>query len=187
MRKPLRLLVILVVGLAALLAGTLNAYASCTSDEQGKYIWDRYYKNLDLTEDVLNDKALGYVNKAYIYVDTCDADKAACQWERRVSFPTMKRGRSIDKKWYYVYRIDYSHPGTDEKIYKYGLGRYASKRMAESRRLCRVAISPGSCTGHKVVKKIKGWSNARSIEASLVMIYTVKHGHCPPGQRTSCR
>lgn len=187
MRKWFRMLGIAMLCIGALFAATLNAAASCTSEQQEQHIWDRYYKDLDTTEDVLNDKALGYVNKAYIYVDTCDADEVACEWERQVPFPVVKKDRPNDKKYYYVYKIRYWHTGeTAKKIWKYGIGRYGSTRMKVSTDKCLRSVAPGHCDGKKVIKKIKGWTNARSIEASLVMTYTVTHGKCPPGQRTSC-
>ncbi len=187
MRKWFRLLGITVLSFAALFGSTLSAYATCTSSQQEEHIYERYYKDLDLTDDVLTDQAFRYVNNAYIYVDTCDADKTACVWERQVPFPVMKKGRANDKKYYFVYRIRYWFNGDKtKKVWKYGIGQYKGKRMKVSVRECVKANAPGHCSGNYVVKKVKGWSSARSIEASLVMMYTVQHGHCPPGQRKSC-
>ncbi len=98
----------------------------------------------------------------------------------------MKRKRPNDKKYYYVYRIDAhdKHKASDKYIYKYGIGGYKTDRINQSRRLCNRAVAHEGrkCSSRFMVKKIKGWTNARTVEASYILQYAVVHGRCPKGQ-----
>ncbi|MFE4826788.1 DNRLRE domain-containing protein [Streptomyces sp. NPDC056672] len=74
------------------------------------------------------------------------------------------------------------------KVWKYGISRVGQSRPASQISSCNRYYGTSSGCKYTVLRSnMKGWFNARSWEAAMILQYVARHRHCPPGQATSCR
>jgi hypothetical protein len=74
------------------------------------------------------------------------------------------------------------------KVWKYGISRVGQSRPASQISSCNRYYGASSGCKYTVLRSnMKGWFNARSWEAAMILKYVARHRHCPPGQAKSCR
>ncbi|QWL29453.1 PA14 domain-containing protein [Rathayibacter toxicus] len=103
---------------------------------------------------------------------------------RSVPFPshTTKTAKKHKHTEYIVYQISRESDGA---TWKYGITRNGDKRPNSQLGAC--ARYYGSRCRQKTMRETKGYFWARAWEAGYINSYRSRHGHCPPGQRVSCR
>ncbi len=89
---------------------------------------------------------------------------------------------------YGVYQI-YVSRRTIGNTYKYGITRVGPSRPQSQEGLCRNHYKEQGlgCRWDWELRYVRGWFHARKREAGLIARYKLMKGHCPPGQRVSCR
>jgi len=170
-----------------------SSSCGCQIDiRQRDYIEKKYFEGEaeKIADDIIVKRAWTHLKDAVKKLKACHnsavaAGRSGCDiGAKLIPFPTMERGRKNDKKYYYVYRIDayYTSGPPRTYIYKYGIGTYKTNRIDVSRQKCTRKLAGQKCSSRYMVKKIKGWSNARTVEAAYILRYAIIHEHCPPGQ-----
>ncbi|MFE5908157.1 RHS repeat-associated core domain-containing protein [Streptomyces wedmorensis] len=97
--------------------------------------------------------------------------------------PNSKSAKKHKTTKYIGYMIHYKG-----KIWKYGISRVGNSRPASQISSCnRYYGAAGGCRYTVLRRNLRGWFNARSWEAGMILIYVARHRHCPPGQAKSCR
>jgi hypothetical protein len=118
--------------------------------------------------------------------------KKAAKLKKRVPFPDSKSktATTYAKTPYRVYEIYGTSlgPGFYHWTWKYGITRQLIPAQRPERQLgaCTIYYGPrfllnGRCTYRWLWIGV-GWLQARTIEASLTLVYAITHGgNCPPG------
>ncbi|MGA4979857.1 DNRLRE domain-containing protein [Streptomyces cinereoruber] len=97
--------------------------------------------------------------------------------------PKSKSAKKYKSSKYIGYMIYYKN-----KIWKYGISRVGTSRPAGQISSCNRYYRAASGCKYVVLRgNMKGWLNARSWEAAMILKYVARHRHCPPGQAKSCR
>ncbi|MFF7987208.1 DNRLRE domain-containing protein [Streptomyces sp. NPDC007901] len=130
--------------------------------------------------------ALWYLYQQYCKVAGCTVPVVSAP-----SIPLPKwnsdTARKTKFKNYIVYEIYWNTGflGWHHHTYKYGISRVGTSRPSSQLGKCN-RYSGHTCH-YKVLHKVAGFYAARVMEASYIVVYAFWHGHCPPGQRKSCR
>ncbi|RNL91391.1 hypothetical protein EFE23_23530 [Micromonospora solifontis] len=105
---------------------------------------------------------------------------------RSIPFPNIKSPsfRRFRLTKYIVYQISF-WKGGKWRTWKYGISRVGTSRP--SSQIARCQLSMGARCRYVVRNRVTGWYTARTLEASYILAYYTRHGHCPPGQYRSCR
>jgi RHS repeat-associated protein len=98
-----------------------------------------------------------------------------------IPFPNINAPKAKDKSKYIVYKIVYwSRTSKSWKTWKYGISSVGMSRPYRQLPKCRSDMNT-DCKAVKMYDNVRGWFAARTIEATLILKYTTKYGHCPPG------
>jgi len=101
-----------------------------------------------------------------------------------IAVPRPQKTTFRAKYSYDVYRI---YNATTKEVWKYGITSQVFKAARPKSQLAQCAAYYRTTCGYQAIGTAIGYESARRIEYVYIRAYRVKYGHCPPGQRLSCK